>query len=605
MDSISPGGTGGVKPSTAKTNPTAEASGVRSFSPEAGQLKIRDLQPSEVVQTYLHDRAATTLPVHDLKQRWKAVADAIDEYDEFYSGAEDIDEIRTDLNQLVIEMTRRAKTMHQTDLTGFDELIHTMKRALSGSGIKKVFNSDDDVAFCSAIRNNLTKAHMIGNISSDYDSLSKALSDDSIAGEKFDKARQTIDGNISYLLTSNYQDEPLLEGLLASYKHLEALASHRHNMSPAPLQVATPQSAQIGGYQIKPVTREMVEAFKADLSGCFTQGAKANLMQYMTATSRLMIAASSEEEAMPIQHSIRQRMTESFLLQKSLIHPSDDLYGEPEDDEQGSYEYQTSEPAPYALNIDRSTEIEPHDFTGCPLAHSRVQVTMPGGKPMNLCANHMHIAGKDMGIAMQAPRDAELDYVLQALMENQIETQIDLVSDHDRKNFETLYQPGRPEKWPMNWKNVAQGKVRSKQFELVQNPEEPITLKHENRTFDLVKRHFTITDNKNPQIRHEFDQYSLKNWPDGDSLPVPVLKDLVKLIEGKKTMINCVAGVGRTNTLFVGRHIHETVMATGGKGQGGRLAMEGLVHARFSRSGMAVQTPPQARSLIQLEDSYD
>lgn len=370
-------------------------------------------------------------------------------------------------------------------------------------------------------------------------------------------------------------------------------------------QAAKP-SVQIGQFTPEPVTVEMGQAFSIGLKSTLErlselkkafEDAPLDMPQnqfnkiyedygmasyalpedYLNLTTEAMAQTLPRAEACAIQHTLEVRNTPRLWghIQKetgSRYYPSD---------------------APYTRG-ESPDEIRARGPLACPLTHSQVTVQTPSGQTVRMCANHINIAGKDMGIAMQAPRPNELDLVLQAMVDNHIDTHVDLVSDSDRIKHD--------EDPVLDWGQL-QPQMKTKKFTLVRTDEPVIEIKHEGNTFRVIPRTLTIQPRAGGESR-TVRQLSMPDWPDGQPLPHQVLKQFVQQLDGK-LMVNCMAGAGRSGTLMVARHIDteaskQPVSAT----SSGRLTLEGLLHARLSRSGAMVHVPHQARELLLMEESY-
>lgn len=379
------------------------------------------------------------------------------------------------------------------------------------------------------------------------------------------------------------------------------------------LPEALPKGFQIGECAVEPVTEEMGQDFAKKLED-FLDDYDARKQRYDAAnapgvpdtefdaafaayeevhntllpvytkymTEAMVTAGMPEEQAQAIQHSlhIRQRSPDIVLEDK------------------GNPYYYGSDPEPYSKNRGMN-ESQPRDDMACPLTHTQVKVASAEGQEVKLCGNHITIAGKDMGIAMQAPRYEEMDLVLHAAVSNDIGVHVDLVSTPDRRKLDE-----RMDAEPaVNWMELEE--FETERYVLTPNSQAvPFPIRHEGEEYQFVHRGFRIQPKDGGEARM-LDQYTLIDWPDGQPLPHPVLKQALIPLRGKKIMVNCISGVGRTGSLFAGKHIDEEVSASGsGKGRQGQLALEGIMHTRLSRSGSAVSSPYQARELFRLEESY-
>ncbi len=251
-------------------------------------------------------------------------------------------------------------------------------------------------------------------------------------------------------------------------------------------------------------------------------------------------------------------------------------------------------------------DVNHRTFGTVPLAHSQVEVTLPDQKPIKMSASHIQIKGVHKGIAMQAPRPEELDCVLQAIIENQTGIVVDLVSDTDR--WKSQDDP------ILNWSD-RYSVQNSKHFEVVPLTSEEKVINDGENEYPYTTRTFKIKS-KSDGKEKTFSQISFTQWPDGQSVPHPVLKKFLTHVAHEQTkyptdndkgnlMINCRAGLGRTGVSFVGLHIMEQAKLQQPTAETlGQLTLEGMIHGRISRSGDFVQYIQQVSELIELEKSY-
>lgn len=369
---------------------------------------------------------------------------------------------------------------------------------------------------------------------------------------------------------------------------------------------------QIGDYRLSEVTLEITQKFVGELNStlkeCDASKARYEKVQdnqnryyseeqkaargYLAAlddslsiytgllTETMVESGLSRDQALSVQHSLHIRENQPDMVLADRDNP---FYY---DDEQ-----------PYTRNETDHTS-RYRDLMACPLTHTQLSVKSAQGQTVKLCANSIHIAGKDMGIAMQAPREEELDLVLKAAVDNNIQVQVDLASSNDRGKLERRNDPA------LDWRQLNYYETERYILDDKERKEEITSIHHEGIEYKLVHKTFDIQPKDGSPVRM-LDQYTLVDWPDGQPLPHQVLKQVLKPLRNKKVMANCVSGVGRTGSLFAGKHIDEEISAsTSGKGREGQLALEGIMHTRLSRSGSAITSPYQARELIRLEDSY-
>lgn len=155
-------------------------------------------------------------------------------------------------------------------------------------------------------------------------------------------------------------------------------------------------------------------------------------------------------------------------------------------------------------------------------------------------------------------------------------------------------------------------------FDIQKSAEDNIEIwTHKDKDYQVVTRTYTIKPTEGTEPEHTFTQISFPDWPDGEPLPAPLLKKLIHKVRADKQaygsaatpnpqepgiMVNCVAGLGRTGSYFVGENVLEKVEAGHPhKNTPGHLTLDALMQVRASRSGEMVQTPKQALELIELE----
>ena len=409
----------------------------------------------------------------------------------------------------------------------------------------------------------------------------------------------------------------LLYEMANRYAKEQRFAGADRVASPEPeKEDASPRTTRIGAYSLNPVTERMGQEYAHELeaflnthdtlkeryeAACLPDASqeefeqadeafdkvRSTLPTYTRLTTKAMVQAGvPEDQALAIQHSLHIRDKKPEIVLENTGNP-----------------YFYDSPEPYSENEEEFAS-KPRDIMAAPLMHTQVKVDDAKGHEIKLCANHITIAGKDMGIAMQAPRYEEMDLVLHAAFNNHIDAHVDLVSSRDREKLKGDWH--READPAIDWRHLDEYETDRYVLTAQAEPDSTV-IPDENKEvneYQLVHRTFTIKSKESGDER-TLDQYTLVDWPDGEPLPHPVLKQVLQPLRGRKIMANCISGVGRSGSLFVGKHIDEEVAASGsGKGRGGQLALEGIIHTRLSRSGSAVSSPYQARELIRLEKSY-
>ncbi|WP_194842548.1 protein-tyrosine phosphatase family protein [Endozoicomonas sp. OPT23] len=413
------------------------------------------------------------------------------------------------------------------------------------------------------------------------------------------------------------------------------------------------QNITIGGIDLKPVTVAMGQAFSEEVteyrsvySGKKKElndlTAKINSMTYGTSEYH---SACRQETALGHElHDIMVRFNENFFphMQTRMSDVMGDKTAEaimwtpmlrekPESPVSGRGPYAEGEVfEPYtpvyggygnygsldsfnSLDVSEPQSIELKDIEHrgagtTPLAYNQVKVKLPGQKPIKMSASHIQIAGVHKGIAMQAPRPEELDCVLQTIMENQTGVVVDLLGSNDRRRSE-----GDP---MLDWNdpNIARN---SNYFEVSSSEPQEQTIRDGEDSYSFTTRTFTIKPKVGGDGKERtFSQISFPDWPDGQAVPHPVLKQLLAHVDKEQSkyttdndqgnlMMNCRAGLGRTGVSFVGMHIMEQAVKNKPTEETlGQLTLEGIIHGRVSRSGDFVQFIQQASELIELERSY-
>ena len=141
------------------------------------------------------------------------------------------------------------------------------------------------------------------------------------------------------------------------------------------------------------------------------------------------------------------------------------------------------------------------------------------------------------------------------------------------------------------------------------------TVKGNNDTsYSLEIREFTLKPRGTDEER-SIKVYSFLDWPDGSVISSKALQNLVKVLKQEQQngckadanglMINCVAGLGRTGTLFAAIDIVDSSEKTAPTNETfGQHTLNASLAIRTSRSDDAIQQVSQASGLMNLEHSY-
>ncbi|MCG8529688.1 MAG: tyrosine-protein phosphatase [Desulfovibrionales bacterium] len=220
--------------------------------------------------------------------------------------------------------------------------------------------------------------------------------------------------------------------------------------------------------------------------------------------------------------------------------------------------------------------------------------------PLN--ANFITLNGKEMGIAMQAPKSATVDSVWSAIDQQGVDTIVDLTNAVD-KNAKKIpdYRPqsSSAQRGADGYfeviHNTAEDKSvpgihpRTGQPEAKFDIESYTISKEDENSYDTNDKHLTA-------IHYNF-------WPDHGVVSKNDLKEIVDTIDQNKgdgkLLIHCTAGVGRTGTVFSALALKD--MAKSGEltpQNAEQKVLDLIIDGRISRGASFVQTPDQAKLLI-------
>ena len=236
-----------------------------------------------------------------------------------------------------------------------------------------------------------------------------------------------------------------------------------------------------------------------------------------------------------------------------------------------------------------------------PLAHTQVVVKGESEESQRLSGNHMYLGGEYAGIAMQAPRPGELDLVLGAAWENGIDLIVDLATADEHASA-----PDTGTDAILDWGAVGEDSESSAgRFTLKKVDEKTVTFLTVHKDSKLFVRTFELGIKGDDEGgKKTIIQVSWPDWSEGEVLTSRALDDIVSKIndcsEGlsdARMLVHCIDGLDRSGTLFVARYIKEKARIKADK----TCTLEGIIHARVSRSGKVISSLHQARELQKLE----
>ncbi|MGI9275197.1 MAG: protein-tyrosine phosphatase family protein [Endozoicomonas sp.] len=329
----------------------------------------------------------------------------------------------------------------------------------------------------------------------------------------------------------------------------------------------------VGGYLLNPVTRPLGARFSREIqkisAKCIDEATvKKAKADYERLMKELMSQALDMDVVAEIQETPEQRA----------------------DDQSGNL-------FPY-VETRQSGMIHARTPGAAPLAHSQVVVKGTGAEPQRLSGNHMTLGGEYAGIAMQAPRPGELDLVLDAVWQSGISLIVDLATAEEHSSA-----TGTDAILDWGTAGVSPG-LSEGRFSLKKVDEKTVSFLKDGKESKFTVRTFQLSISDDPEAgKRTVTQISWPEWSEGEVLTSKALEDVLSKINGcgegladARMLVHCLDGLDRTGTLFVAREI----MRMSGSKPGNIRALEGIIHARVSRSGKVISSPEQASHLLSL-----
>ena len=239
--------------------------------------------------------------------------------------------------------------------------------------------------------------------------------------------------------------------------------------------------------------------------------------------------------------------------------------------------------------------------TAMPLRHSQVVLKEGSGREVRLCANKITYDDKFSGIALPGKPAADISKML------------DLAWQENTTVFVSLLKPGghsirdQATDTSKTWDSPKQGQPE-KFGDYTVELQEKI---HPDSLRDATISRFKVTNARGES--REISRIQFSGWADQSDIPVEQLESLHQLIDQEEALrpesrgiaVNCLAGVGRTGTLFATRHLRSKAkQGTLDFSQLNSEVFNVLVQGKMCRNTHFVQTPPQVRLIKAAAESF-
>ena len=246
----------------------------------------------------------------------------------------------------------------------------------------------------------------------------------------------------------------------------------------------------------------------------------------------------------------------------------------------------------------------------CPNRAHQVSLPNPYGEDKGMRASRISYGGQFAGIAMPGPVPDEMSQITEMLWQENAGVVVDLISDADRGG-DFCREFGQR----FNWDSISDEKPTKfgNGFSLQKCSER-------REDFDLEVTDFFGTRHQAYAMIRSFklvgpggeeriiSQISFPSWPDGMTVPVDVMEKLQTLIVEEEALhpdrtlvVNCLAGVGRTGTVFAVRELYKRLLNGELREDNlNQIVLEILLEGKLCRNGDFVQRVAQACHVLDM-----
>ena len=223
------------------------------------------------------------------------------------------------------------------------------------------------------------------------------------------------------------------------------------------------------------------------------------------------------------------------------------------------------------------------------------QLVINGQRP--LTANHVVMAGKTAGIAMQYPTEADMSNVAKAIVQEKVAVVVDLLSDDDRSKISA-----KSHKLSFDWFSSIDEK---KPMSLTGGGTIKKISDQSGDDGSIKRGVFLVTTGDGGN--REITVISKRDWPDMNKIPTSDLNSLAESVSTAKSehggvaMVNCRAGLGRTGVLLTAVSLVEAEDELTEENKNSAV-FDRIIQGRVSRHINFVSTTSQEHSLYLLAD---